>query len=292
MPPNDDGIFLPIHAGKALSSTDLHMQSDNEVNGQPCDNISSKNPYYSELTAMYWAWKNLKTLYPDTKYIGLHHYRRFFAFDEQQFFAPDIVKPEDDIASYSIDFEKVSKILESGRIILVKEYAFPYTMACHYCMSHISDNYRTLQEVIREKFPDYYDALIDVMEHSNKLFARNMFVMKWEDFEKYCEWLFTVLFEIDERIHYQDYGTYQMRVPAFMAERLFNIYVRKNKIRSKRFNIYYYDKEAPAKRGRLKTFLLYIVRLLDVSRNNLAMFILNLSLLPLIRLIKKSPSKQ
>ena len=77
----EDGIFLPIHCGKAISSVDLGIQGDNEVNGQPCDNISDRNETYCELTAMYWAWKNIKKIYPDIEYIGLNHYRRYFDFD-------------------------------------------------------------------------------------------------------------------------------------------------------------------------------------------------------------------
>ncbi len=37
------------------------------------DNISDQNHIYSELTGLYWAWKNL-----DASYIGLVHYRRYF----------------------------------------------------------------------------------------------------------------------------------------------------------------------------------------------------------------------
>lgn len=67
--------YLPIHAGKAL-----HPELDLGITGDDTgDNISLKNPNYCELTAMYWAWKNLK----DVDIIGLCHYRRYFDFHHQ-----------------------------------------------------------------------------------------------------------------------------------------------------------------------------------------------------------------
>lgn len=48
----NDSIYLPVQVGKALHPELVleGYQPDNE--GQ---NIYSKNPYYSELTAIYWA---------------------------------------------------------------------------------------------------------------------------------------------------------------------------------------------------------------------------------------------
>ena len=68
--PNDT-MYLPVHVGKSVHPEVnlVGFQPDNEG-----VNISYKNPYYCELTAIYWAWKNL-----DADYIGLVHYRRFFS---------------------------------------------------------------------------------------------------------------------------------------------------------------------------------------------------------------------
>ena len=68
-------IYLPVHVGKELhpDTTLAGFQSDNEG-----DNISAKNPYFCELTALYWGWKNL-----DADYVGLVHYRRYFSFTKK-----------------------------------------------------------------------------------------------------------------------------------------------------------------------------------------------------------------
>lgn len=71
-----DDIYMPIQVGKALHpELDLGFQCDNTG-----DNISEKNGSYCELTALYWAWKNLK----DIDYIGLCHYHRYFSIYEHK----------------------------------------------------------------------------------------------------------------------------------------------------------------------------------------------------------------
>lgn len=214
------------------------MQADNQLNGQPCDNISSKNDSYCELTVMYWAWKNLKTLYPNVKYVGLCHYRRYFAMRNFPFRA-EVAKPESDIAGFRVDAEKVTRILDGGKIILPKQLVFPLSVKTQYCLCHTSEGYTTTENVIRTKFPDYYDDFIDVMERGNKASFLNMFIMKYEDFAEYCEWLFAVLAEVEPQVPYQSYNTYQRRVFAFIAERLLNVYVRKNNMRPAYSSVYF-----------------------------------------------------
>ena len=48
------------------------------------DNISAKNCYYSELTGLYWVWKNVK----DPDYVGVCHYRRYLLNDAGSIFYP------------------------------------------------------------------------------------------------------------------------------------------------------------------------------------------------------------
>lgn len=63
-----DEVYTPIHVGRTLS------KYKEEMAGLVGDNISEKNPFYSEMTAQYWAWKNVH----DCEYIGFCHYRRTF----------------------------------------------------------------------------------------------------------------------------------------------------------------------------------------------------------------------
>jgi hypothetical protein len=37
------------------------------------------------------------------------------------------------------------------------------------------------------------------IRNGNVLYATNMFIMKVEDFDKYCNWLFDILFEYDKQ---------------------------------------------------------------------------------------------
>ena len=56
--PADTSVYLPIHVG-CEGKEDLGFQGDNSG-----ENISTLNPYYCELTGLYWAWRNLACDYP------------------------------------------------------------------------------------------------------------------------------------------------------------------------------------------------------------------------------------
>ena len=69
--------YIAVQAGKETSKYNLNIKGDNTGN-----NISAQNFVYSELTVLYWVWKNA----PKTKHVGFCHYRRFFDFENKDSF--------------------------------------------------------------------------------------------------------------------------------------------------------------------------------------------------------------
>jgi len=225
--PNDD-VYLPIHCGAALGSEKLDMQRDDTG-----DNISIKNTSYCELTGLYWAWKNLK----DVDYIGLCHYRRYFALDKN-------ISGQDGIYRNHIPNMKnynnlITKYLKRYSIIMPTQKIYKYSLKVDYCVCHYSEDYKTIKQIVHELYPEYDSSVTTVMEYNNKLSPYNMFITSFEIFKSYCEWLFPIVFEAERRINISDYNDYQKRVFAFFAERLFNVYIKHHNIKTKYKPIYW-----------------------------------------------------
>ena len=217
-----DNIYIPIHCGKAISNVELNIQEDNRG-----DNISSKNPNYCELTALYWAWKNLKNV----NYIGLVHYRRFFDFSSR------FVEKE---ISYVNEYQLIGERINNQKefvsifckydIILPKRKVFASNLKKDYCSKHIPEEYEILRNVIKRLFPDYLGSFDYIMNQTNKASCYNMFITRETVFDSYCSWLFTILFAVEKEIKISEYP-YQARVFGFMSERLINIYCYHHSLR-------------------------------------------------------------
>lgn len=226
LPENPDDIFLPIQVGATISSVDLGFQRDDKIYNDECDNISYKNKNFCELTALYWAWKNIKKLYPDIEYIGLNHYRRFFRFKKG--FLDRYTHLEKEVSTYNLNIKVLQKNLRKNRVILAKKRKYPYSLETDYSVCHISDDIRTLREIVLEKFPDYLSSVDDFLVYNNGLNHYNMFIMPIKDFEEYCTWLFSILQEVEQRIDISHYTDVQKRIFGYMAERLLGVWMLKN----------------------------------------------------------------
>ncbi len=216
--------YMPIHVGKALHpDVNLGITEDNTG-----DNISIKNASYCELTGLYWAWKNLKNV----DIIGLCHYRRYFDFHNQvplgkhskRYVTSDFNKLDLSIPNSII--EKV----KNGAVVLPKPKHYGTSVASDYCNAHISDDFRTLQEVVYQTQPEYIkDAFFKVWHQRNTVMHYNMCIMKWDDFDKYCNWMFTLLAEVESRTDITHYSVVQKRIYGYMSERLLNVWVEAEK---------------------------------------------------------------
>lgn len=215
----DNEMLFPIHVGAAASSLNLGIQRDDEG-----ENISDKNYCYCELTAMYWAWKNLK----DVDVIGLCHYRRYFDFHKQcTSFLPASSFPISalDKLNFSVNDAIVSKVCQ-GSVVVCKALNLNTTLKLHYCDNHYSDDYRMLETVVdKMQNNNYKKAFEKVISKGYKLAPYNMMLMSRNLYDDYCTWLFGVLAIVEERIEICNYSTYQKRVFGFMAERLLNVWL-------------------------------------------------------------------
>lgn len=253
LPSDPDGMFLPIQVGAAVSDIDLGMQRDDQVNGEPCDNISAKNKSYCELTALYWAWKNIKKLYPNLEYIGLNHYRRYFSFDKKNYFDDAVILPESEVKNYRLDKAKLEKILSKYDVLMAKPRIYPYSLKLDYSVNHVSEDINTIEKIIYDKYPSYSKNFISVITCNNKLSPYNMTVIGWNDFCKYCEWLFSILSEAEKIINIEHYNAKQSRIWGYLAERLFNVWIEHNNLKVKFLNIIkFFNGNVPKKIWQLK----------------------------------------
>ena len=241
-----DNIFLPIHVGAALTDIDLGIQRDDQLNGEPCDNISDKNRSFCELTAIYWAWKNIKKLYPDLQYIGLNHYRRFFAFNETRITGSGIPKDVKNISGYKLDTPKIESWLSANKVVTTPKAYLKTSVASGYEHAHYSTDLRVIHDIVRDDYPEFLNAFNDVFLGCNYFYDCNMFIMPWNEFDDYCKWLFGILFKAEKLIDISRYDTYQKRIFGFMAERLWTVWATHRQYPLQNLNYYVYT-ENPKK---------------------------------------------
>lgn len=227
----NDNIYMPIHVGKSLSNIDLGIQGDNTG-----ENISNENPHFCELTGLYWAWKNMEPV----DYIGLCHYRRYFNFNEHGTpFSDCTIIKSNKFDTLDLSLPNMDKLFKHYDVILAKPKCYPYSLAVDYSTCQISEDLRTLFSIVNDLYSDYMPEMKFIFYRNNKLSHYNMMIMKWNDFNKYCEWLFNILFEAKNRINIEHYNAIQGRIWGYMSERLLLVYVKHQNMKVKNYPIYW-----------------------------------------------------
>lgn len=201
-----NSIYIPMQVGAEIHEP-LGYLGDNTG-----DNISAKNPNYSELTGLYWMWKNGQKC----DITGLCHYRRYFLNEDGELLTAS-------------DYERLLKeydaIVTDGLIYPEGESVYSGYGEKHYCK-----DLDLTRNAVEKFYPGYLPAYDEVMQGRGMYYA-NMMVTSQKLMNDYAEWLFTILFEVERNIDMTGYDDYDRRVFGFIAERMLLVWIRHNRLK-------------------------------------------------------------
>ena len=228
-------LYLPIQVGAANASSVIPgMQPDNAG-----ENISDRNFSFCELSAQYWAWKNL-----DADYYGLCHYRRYFCFDGIEHPANDHLQIEADSLSdfsfrdYQINNEELIKeTLQECDIVTppywdvskaptpagikssVREHMIAFGL-------YTDEDVALVRSIVEEKQPEYLSNFDSYMS-GNKYLGYSCYIMNKEYFNRFCEFEFSILLEFDRRFDYSNITPTRKRIAGYFGEVLYSVFISK-----------------------------------------------------------------
>lgn len=170
------------------------------------DNIDFLNPWYCELTGLYYLWKHV-----DDDIVGLEHYRRYFWY-----------------CNHLLDENTIRNTLQNHDIICIRNgYTF-----IHPPRTWLEQNKKWFD---MQKFlifiktyvcQDYYNACVNHL-NSDWHALGNMFIAKKETINEYCEFIFDVLFNYFEAERF--YGrTVPNRMMGYFTEFLLGAWILYN----------------------------------------------------------------
>lgn len=197
----------PIHVGRALSDVSLAPLTDNTG-----ENISDKNRIYSELTATYWLWKNVKS-----KYKGIFHYRRQLMVSEREL-------------QWCMDND-VDAILPLPFV------CYPNTEG-QYGRYILKEDREILMRAIQEIVPNEMKTITKILD-DKYLYNYNMLIAKSEVYDEYCEWIFPILSRAEQLRNEIKPGEND-RFAGYFGEVLTSLFFLKNK---EQFKIVHAEKQ-------------------------------------------------
>lgn len=226
----NDKLYKNIVGGSFFQSSKMNEKFLRDDTG---NNISSKNKTYNELTVQYWAWKNV-----DLDYYGFCHYRRFISFSQKRH---NISHDEHNCGLINVDIMN-DEFINEYEILRKENFIEKYDVICMYPIKiergynnyklmlkskdyhYIKDVDLTL-DIIKNKFPKYYEAAKFYLFKSKHNYLYNCWIMNRALFNEYCEFQFGVLSELEKIIDITFYSKQQSRVFGLIGERLFGIFI-------------------------------------------------------------------
>lgn len=195
--------ITPIQVGAALCEERVADLVD-------CDgeNISEKNKNYSELTALYWMWKNKlseKSVADGGDYYGLVHYRRILDLSQDDVF----------------------RLTDNG-VDAVLPYPMPYepNIESHHMRYLKEEDWNAVLSALEELQPQYAQKFPAVLGQ-RYLYNYNIVVARQSVLEEYCSWLFPILERVEQIA--PDGANRADRYIGYVAETLATLYFMVNR---------------------------------------------------------------
>jgi hypothetical protein len=242
-------LYKPLFCGNGVGKDGFpYLKDDSGIQ------ISDKNEFYSELTGIYWVWKN--TVQEIT---GFCHYRRYFTTKREPFFhrlkyflshpfkiqsGPNPLIYVGNVKKYSewiLTEAEMESILEQNDIILPRARIFRYSLKQHYHKYHAALDLQLIERILEENYPEFIPSWQKVLD-GNVLYANNMFILKSALYQEFMEWWFDVLFKFEKRVNLESYEGYQRRILGFLGERLLTLWVIHKGLKIKELQLLYFKK--------------------------------------------------
>ena len=238
----NDEVITPLQVG-AINGTNVCDLKDNVG-----DNISSGNYFYIENTGTYWIWKNVK----DAAYKGQMQYRRPLSGVTGKMNFDEVFSKYDVITCEPFHHPSHKTPTKEEPMVISAD-----TVEQGYAFSNCLDDLLILEMAVKMYYPDYADDYDKYIKKGPNLYYSNGFIMKAEDYDRYCEFLFNCLNgylmladiksekDLIEHVKYNlEVGKYQRypdprRVPneaikwqcsigGFLSERLWTLWLQHN----------------------------------------------------------------
>lgn len=228
-----DYSFIPLHVGRAKAAEFGYTGDDTG------ESISQLNCFYGELTGLYWLWRN----YEGQENIGICHYRRYFCDEHCRL----------------LSSKEADLLLEQYDVITTEAFRIEEeSYRDLYASSHYVEDLDEAGQVIKELYPEDYKVFLEVINGKTH-YKGNLMVTSRENFDAYCEWLFSIFAILQERINYDKYeDAFHRRVFGFLSEQLLMVWVVARQLKVYEGKVLITDEKAETKE--LKTVLAQLLR--------------------------------
>ena len=184
------------------------------------DNIDFLNPWYCELTGLYYLWKNI-----NDDIVGLEHYRTYFWKDKRP-----------------ISKQRILDILKDNDIIC-SGYSYPVRNAI-YLFQKYDKHLNGITNVVLDNIKKHDEGLEEYFRkflNGQSLYPCNMFIGKKEIIDKWCNFIFPLLIDIEKESPIGP-KTNTLRREGYITEFLFGAWLEYNKYKISHCDILKFNK--------------------------------------------------